>query len=88
MSPISEFVLWVLSNAGRWFVYSNPELALFVPASPAAIPSSTQGEGIEEGVVVVVVVKDGIEMRGGKGGVEGRSEMVFPQNSGLIISLL
>lgn len=35
-----------------------------------------------------VVVKDGMKMRGSKGGLEGTSERLFPQNSGLIISPL
>lgn len=60
-----------------------------MPASTAAV-RATHKVGLEEGVVVVVV--DGVEMRGGNRGLEGRkegrSEMLFPQNSELIISPL
>lgn len=42
-----------------------------MPASTAAV-RATHKVGLEEGVVVVVV--DGVEMRGGNGGLEGRKE--------------
>ncbi len=75
-------------------------VCLFKPWTGSVCASTTSrrselhtgwGGWMEEGVVVVVVVvvvKDGIEMRGGKGRLGRRSEMLFPQNSGLIISPL
>lgn len=69
------------------FVYSNPEPALFGWRHQHQQPYKLYAQGREE-VVMIVAVEDGAEMRGGNGRVEGRSEMLLPQNSGLIISPL
>lgn len=71
----TEFVPWVPSRGSVW-------LAASAPATVQAIRTGT------EEVVMRVVVEDGAEMGGGNGRVEGRSEMLFPQNSWLIISPL